>query len=588
MTQKLFFILILSVFTACATHKPAATAAHEVYTMKTNIFPQHISRTEYYEQMAISYALNNQTEKAIEFFRLSLLHDPKNVSAYLSLADEYHKTNQNRMAIVELSHALKLEPDNLNILKKIGDIYLETKIYSKARESFEQILELNKNSDDARWALFYIYKIEKKYKEALSVLVKIKSDEKTAYRIAYEKALIYKLTKENELYNFNLNEAFSLNPRDRQIILEYAQNSYDQKMFKNSTLALIGYSDTHDFDFEISQNLAYSAVQSAHYEIALQEYNKQRPLTYDINMVDLKKAHVYYLMGSLNQAEKLYLSVLTKEEKPEARFYLAQIYITQNKAEDAAFVLSKMPTSSDYYGEAQVRLALYKKYNGQPNEAINNIRMAFIQRPDQLILYKTYADFMIENKRYVETLALLEKGMKLFPHDEDLRLKMAFLHYRLNNEKSFKKQIMAALQINPESANVYSMLAELWYLKNKNPQDVIYFVKKAAELKSTNKNIKPLLAWALMQQDNATEAVAIFEEFFEQNPDESFFARSLSEVYKRGDVKEKSKELAKLAMALETNDSLKSRFIFKNQTQQVDTELFKQGPTRLPTSLENH
>jgi len=304
-------------------------------------------------------------------------------------------------------------------------------------------------------------------------------------------------------------------------------------------------------------------------------------------VVDLKKAHVYYLMDDMKSAEKLYLSVLRNEDSDEARFYLAQIYVTQNKSDDAAFILSRMPVTSDYYGEAQARLAFYKKFAGEPDEAINIMRSAFIQRPDQLSIYKTYADFLIEGKRYVETVALLEKGIQLFPRDEDLRLKMAFLHYRLNNHKAFKKQIFAALKINPQSANVYSMLAELWYLKNKNPDDVVYFVKKAVELKSTNKNIKPLLAWALMQQNNSTEAVAIFEEFYEENPNEAFFARSLSQVYSRGDISTKAKELASAAAALEANDSLKSRFLFRPQTQQVDSEKFKQSPTRLPASLEN-
>ncbi|MEQ1723270.1 MAG: tetratricopeptide repeat protein, partial [Pseudobdellovibrio sp.] len=528
MKQSLFCILTAVLISGCATH---VVEQDEVYTMKTDMHPKNLSRAEYYEQMAVSYSLENASEKAIEYFRLSLLHNPKRITPYLSLSDEYRKTNRNHLAIVELSEALKLKPDDLAILKKIGDLYLETKIYSKAREVYKLMLQKDHKYEEAEWALFYIFKIEKKYTEALSTLVKIKVTDSNNFRISYEKAMVYKLTRDYELYSASLAEAYALNPRDRQVVLEYVSNSYALKQFKDSTFALINFSDTHEFDFEISQNLSYSAVQSEHYEVALREYNKQRPLTYNVGMIDLKKAHVYYLMNDLKNAEKLYLSLLRYEENDEARFYLAQIYITQNKVDDAAFVLGKLSTASDYYGEAQVRLALYRKYRGQYDEAINTIRTAFIARPDQLVIYKTYADFMIESKRYVETVALLEKGIQLFPRDEDLRLKMAFLHYRLNNQKAFKKQIFAALKINPQSANVYSMLAELWYLKSKSSDDIIYFVNKAVQLKSTNKNIKPLLAWALMQQNNSTEAVAIFEEFYEENPKESFFARSLSQVY---------------------------------------------------------
>jgi tetratricopeptide (TPR) repeat protein len=583
--QILFCVLTAILISGCASFQ--VTEQNDVYKMKTDMSPNSLSRAEYYEQLALSYSIENASEKAIEYFRLSLLHNPKRITPYLSLSDEYRKTKRNHLAIVELGEALKLKPDDTAILKKIADLYLETKIYSKAREVYKLILQKNSNFEEAEWAIFYIFKIEKKYTEALSSLVKINVNETNNFKIAYEKAMIYKLTKEYELYSACLAEAFALNPRDRQVVLEYVSNSYSLKQFKESTFALLNYLDTHEFDLEISQNLSYSAVKSENYELALREYDKQRPLTYDVGMIDLKKAHVYYLMNDLKNAEKLYLSLLQNEENDEARFYLAQIYITQDKADEAAFILGKLSTASDYYGEAQARLALYKKYRGQNDDAINTIRTAFIARPDQLVIYKTYADFMIENNRFVETVALLEKGIKLFPSDEDLRLKMAFLQYSLNNQKAFKKQIFAALKINPQSANIYSMLAELWYVKSKSPDEIVYFVNKAVELKSTNKNIKPLLAWALMQQNNSADAVAIFEEFYEENPKESFFARSLSQVYSRAGVMQKAKELADAAIFLESKESLSSNFMFKFNSQHVDAENFKKSPARLPASLEN-
>lgn len=586
MKQQYLFIIFAWIFAGCAGSK-VVVQNEPIKTIQSDMFPQNLSRAEYYEQMAIAYSLDNQSEKSIENFRLSILHNPKRITAYLSLSDEYRKTNRNHLALIELSEAHKLAPENLDILKKMGDLYLSAKIYSKARETYEKMLVKNSKFEDAKWALFYILKIEKKYSDALNMLAQINRNSTNDYKIAFEKAMLYKLTKEEELYQSTLLLAYDLNPRDRQILLEYTALAFRQKRFKDSTSALLKFSDTHDFDFEVSQNLSYSAVQSENYDLAMREYNKQRPLTYDVKLIDLKKAHVSYLMGDLDGAEMLYLALLKAEENEEARFYLAQIYITQNKSEDAAFILSKIPVSSDYFGEATVRLALYSKHKGSSDDAINTIRMAYIQRPDLLAIYKTYADFLIEVSRYVETVALLEKGIKLFPNDEDLRLKMAFLHYRLNNQRAFKREIFAALKINPQSAAVYSMLAELWYLKDKQPEEVIYFAKKAMALKSENRNVKPLLAWALMQSDHSTEAVAMFEEFYEENPKESFFARSLSTVYGRADVKEKSQALAEVATVLESSDSLKSRFIFKERTQQVQADDYKLNPTRLPASLEN-
>lgn len=584
---SLFFSLLIA---GCATLKKEVLSKKndtKNYTVQKDFYPEGMSRAEYYEQMAIAYSTEGQNEKAIEHFRLSQLHDAKRITPYLALSDEYRKLNKNHLALTELNQALKLEPKNADVLKKLGDLYMSTKLYPKARETYQRLLGLNKKHEEAQWALFYIFKLEKKYNDALSALAMMIPDDHNNYKIIYEKAIIYKLTKEHDLYNSLLAAAYEANPRERQILIEYVENAYTQKNFKNATSALMSYSDTHEFDMEISHKLSYSAVQSENYEIALREYDRQRPLTYDVATVDLKRAHVYYLLCNLEIAEKLYLSVLATQNNDEARFYLAQIYMTLNKTEDAAFILSRVPMASDYYGEARVRLALYNKSKGLLDDAMNTIHKALIERPDLLILYRSYAEFLIEAKRYVEGVALLEKGIKLFPKDEDLRVKMAYLHYCLHNQKSFKKEILAALQINPQSADVYAMLSELWYLKNKNTDELIYFVKKAMELKSTNINIKPLLSWGLLQQGNSTEAVAILEEFFEENPNESFFARSLAQVYGRMDLKQKAHQFAEIATVLESKENIKSSFLFKSQTPQVQIENYNQPPARLPASLEN-
>lgn len=564
--------------------------ASPVYTMRTDLYPHSITRAEYYQQMALGYSENGQIEKSIENYKLSLLHNPYSVSAHVGLADVYIHSNNYLLALIELYDAQRIEPQNLDVMKKTGDLYLTAEIYSKARETYYEMLKVNNKDEEAQWAIFYIYKLEKKYEDALVTLAKIPAGADNNYKITHEKAVIYKLKNELEKYDELITKAQELNPRDRAILMEYVSANYAKKDFEAAAKALLQYSNTQNFDLAVSQNLAFAAVQTENYKVAIREYDKQRAFALkneDLLKIDLKRAHCYFLMGDPDTSEKIYLALALRYQSDEARFYLAQIYISKDKKEDAAFVLSQIESSSDFFADAQVKLALYKKFYGDDDQALNVLHSAFLARPDTLEIYRAYADFLIADKKYVETVALLEKAIQLFPKDEEIRLKMAYLHFRLNNSKSFKKQIMAALKINPESADAYAMLSELWYLKNKNVDETIYFVKRAAELKSTNKNIKPILAWALMQKNRSTEAVALFEEFYEENPDESFFARSLSQVYSRGGVKNKSKKLADIAAKLEMNDSLKSRFIFRDETQPLEAGEFNENKTRLPASLEN-
>lgn len=579
-----FLILLVSYFTGCATKQVDLPV---VKTVNSDLFPGQISRAEYYEQIAIAQAQDNDHEKAIETFRLSLIHNPNRASTHVHLSDSYRQVNLDHLASYELGEALRLDPKNKAALYKLGNLYLATEIYSKARASYAELLKQDEEDEQAIWAMFFIYKIEKNYAQALKVLNQFSPGYPRMYEAVFERALIFKAAKNQEIYRKLLSEAYAMNPHSSRVAKEYIEDLFKQNKLNEALAALNAYTETHDFDLRISEDLVYAAVQVENYTIALRELEKQSTWTEDYYAVDLKKAHIHFLMNDFEKAERSYLSLLRRKETDEPRMYLAYVYQNQGRTALAHSAMEMIPISSDYFAEAQTRIALHEKSTGQSDLAINRIRKAHNMRPDQLLLYKTYADFLIETKRFVETVALLEKGISLFPNDEDLRLKFAFVHYRLHNQKSFKKQIAKALQINPNSAVIYSVLTELWYLKNKNSKEVEFFARKALELKSQNKNIQPLLAWALMDQNRSAEAVALFEQFYEENPTEHFYASSLAQVYSWGDVSTKAQEFSRVASSLENKSSLRSRLIFKIQTKSVDSEPLNSSPARLPASLEN-
>ncbi len=589
-TMRIRVLLILNMLflSACATLAPRDPEIPIVNTVKTDLYLNGLSRAEYYRQMAESYHQEKLIDKSIEYYKLALLHNPKYVDALIGLSQIYDEQGHFLLAIVALQDAKKIQPNNLVILKKMGDLYLNAGIYAKAREIYGEILKLNEKHEDSLWAYYFILKLERKYEEALFTLAQIGLTKENEGKLAFEKSRCYFYLKDYDLYDHYLSEAVKLNPREKEAVLSFAIRSYEKEKFEEAKDALLNLSNTNAFDLEVSQHLAFAAVQSAHYLEAIREFDKQISVVPNPTPILLKKAHALFLLEDLAGAEKLYTKLVVETFSDEARYFLGQIYFEQKKFDEATTVLQQIPPFSEFFGEAAVKLSLYNKYIGNEDEAINILHDAFTRRSDVLQVYQAYADFLIESKKYIEAVALIEKAMGYYPTDEQLRLKMAYLHFMLNNQKSFKKQIDAALKINPQSAEAYAMLSELWYLKERSPDEIIYFTKRALELKSRNKNVKPILAWALMQVDRSTEAVAIFEEFYEENPRESFFTRSLSQVYSRGGVKEKAKQLDEIAAKIENNQSLKSRFIFRRETSQVNAEEFKENKTRLPSSLENY
>ena len=175
--------------------KPKPEPILPVITMRTDMYPQSITRGEYYEQMANGYAEIKEYDKAVEFYKLALLHNPDSVSGYMGLADVYVTMKKHLLALICLQEAGRLQPDNVKMINKIGDLYLNAGLYTKAREVYQHALSLNHNDEEVQWALLYIYKLEKKYNDALIDLVKIPVTNENAGKISYEKALIFKEKK---------------------------------------------------------------------------------------------------------------------------------------------------------------------------------------------------------------------------------------------------------------------------------------------------------------------------------------------------------------------------------------------------------
>ena len=96
--------------------------------------------------------------------------------------------------------------------------------------------------------------------------------------------------------------------------------------------------------------------------------------------------------------------------------------------------------------------------------------------------------------------------------------------------------------------------------------------KKALALKSTNPNINSLLAWSLLKQDKLTEAVGIFENLYDQNPKELFFAQALAEIYSKHNLQSTTKEMINrsLDIRLSSNHTYNTYFEEVNQTAKIN------------------
>lgn len=571
MKQKFFLLLGIAFFTGCATQ---TKSEKYVQTVSSDLYPVEMSRDQYYEELGRAYGKTNQTEKAIDEFRLALLHNPHRISARIALSDEYRKLQKYQLAANELTEALRAEPQNTQALLKLADLYLSAQIYAKSKELFNQVLAIQPSNDQAKWLLFYIARLEKDDVAAEKYLSKITPNESDKIKFIFEKAMLAQRQNRHEDYASLIQSAYALDPHHKEVCLEMVTQMVGQSDFDSARVVLNQYSEAHDFDIEISQSLVDVAVRSEQYEVAFTELEKQKNSGYGSLDTEVRQAHVYFLAGDLSAAEKQYQKVLDFDPSlDQARFYLAQIYIRYSEESLAADHLSLITAGSAYYADAQVWLADKEVKLGKMPKALQRLKKSQGERPDQVALYGPYADLLIREKKYKTAVKTLRSGIKFFPQNEDLYIQLAISYFQLGQEADFRKAIDQAMAINPDSADIYSSLAELWFSKKFSPQDIEAFSQKALDLKSKNKNMKPLLAWALMAQDRSLGSVSLFEKFYEENPKQPFYAEALSKVYQSADISGKAQQMTQQAQKLQNQKRLQSDLILNSQRKPASLSL---------------
>ena len=558
-------------------------------TVNSDLFPQGITRAEYYFKMAIAYQDKEDFDQSIEMLRLSLLHKPDYHLARFKLGEVYHLAGKNSMAMVEIERyfatAKKDQIPTDHEMKIVSEIFEKSDSYLRLVEVMQDYFSKS-GSKWSQWKIFETQMKLKKYTDALTALNQLEKINEDKYKLYLAFSEYYE--KQNLLANAvdYLKKAESVKALDEFAIAQRLKLNYKLQDWAAVSSDGYKYSQYHPYSLEISEKWSFAAIQMGEYDTALAELKKQKKLFPESIGLEFKIAHVLFLMKDYKKAEEAYADLYELTKSDQSVFYLAQIHLINNNYDKAVSGMELLASYSEYYPLAQVQLARLEWQNSQKDLALNRLRRAHLIRPDALDIYQEYAQYLIWSKNYVESVALLEKAFKYFPRNDQLRLLAAYNHFKLNNYRKFQSDIAISIQENPTNAEIYATLSELWYEKNKPASEIQYLTQKAIAMNSKNKNVKPLLAWALLQQNKLTDAVAMFEDFYDKNPNEVFYAQSLAEIYARNSLSQKTFQYETKVAELKLENQIKGEFdFFNHQTQQEKTDS-QNIKTRLPASLD--
>ncbi len=96
---------------------------------------------------------NLSVEKSVQIFELEKVtsENPKNVDAWIKLANLYFDTDNYEKAIAVYTKSLELKPDNAHVLTDLGIMYRRTGKPLKAIKAFDRAIRIDPDHQEARF-----------------------------------------------------------------------------------------------------------------------------------------------------------------------------------------------------------------------------------------------------------------------------------------------------------------------------------------------------------------------------------------------------------------------------------------------------
>lgn len=484
------------------------------YELSTNLktvqkdIPVVSQQEKDYIDLAKVYLLSSNKETALEYFNYAFELNPKNSEAVFNIAKIYFQTgkyeqaglfikkatllNNNNKEYLKLSEKIK-EKLNLTVVSnkidfnehyynKMGIEYFNSKNYEKAEEYFQKAIELNPDYPQSYNNIANAIYNQGRYTQAISILeelIKTHPDYSDAY---INIALIYRKNKDHKKELKYLNEAIKANPDSYKAYYQRANallNSGKIKAAKNDLKTTLSINPN---SAETLFTLGKIYFNENDHQNALENFSK-------IIDIDCKNDEAFYYLSLIaKNSNKLNLSIehlknailINKKdlyiEKLAQNYLLLEKYVKclnlidsvnisnneniENYKAIAYFKLKKLnfaqksykklialnPDRPIYHYNYSKCLQALKNYD----KASEEFKLAISIKPSKVQDYIDIAKIYTEQKMNDYLKGILKEGIKKYPDNYFLNIKLARYY---ENQGDFKRAKKIYDKFNKNSLN---------------------------------------------------------------------------------------------------------------------------------------
>lgn len=526
----------------------------------STIDPLHMrTQADYFYAMGEALSLEGNTSKAIESFKMTLVYDQNSPSVHMRLASEYLKQGMVTESLQQAELAAQKDPKSVDAHLLLGGLYSSMKLYPKAMDQYQTVIKLNPANTEAPLYIGALYSEQKqpekavKYFESLAKNPNYQTPHLVYYYIGrvrleqndpkFQKAAEAALKKSLELKPdfvdalLVLGSYFSKNKQDDRAIELYRR-----------------YQKTQSPSPKVAEVLAQIYVEKGQYELAFEqleilESDSDEPLN-----VKMKMALILIEQKKYEKAVQKLEDILKEApESDKVRFYLAAVYEETKQNTKAIAEFKRIPSVSQYFGEATVHAAYLLKGLGRLEEAMEVASKGLAERKDQPQIYAMYASLLDEKTDYKGALKILKAGLDKFPSNAQLRFYYGTIYDRLGDKAMVIAEMKKVIEIDPDHVQGLNYLAFTWAEQGEHLDAAEKLARRALELEPQDGYVLDTLGWILYKKNQFVEAIRVLEAAHRYQSTVSVIAEHLGDAYHKQAMTEKAKKMYRRAADLETD-----------------------------------
>lgn len=547
------------------------------------------TQADYYFAMGETYALEGNSLKAIESFKMVLVYDTQSPSVNMRLAAEYLKQGMVTESLAQAEESVKKDPKNVDARLLLGGLYSSLKAYPKAMEQYNTVMKLQPENTEAPLYIGALYSEQKQPDKAVKYFESLlKNPEYTTPYLAHYYIGRVRFEQSESKYQkeaeTSFKRALDLKPDFADAVLSLG-TLYARAKNEDKAIALYrSFQKENSLSPRVAEVLAQIFIERGDYESAYEQLEVMENDSDEPLNVRMKMALILIEQKKYDLAvQKLEEILKDAPESDKVRFYLAAIYEETRQHEKAVKEYRKIPTTSTYFGESVVHAAYLLKGLGRLEEGLEVAAAALKQRQDHPQIFAMYASLLDEKGDVKTASKTLEEGMKKFPDNAQLRFYYGTINDRLGHKDVVVSEMQKVLELDPNHVQGMNYLAFTWAEMGVKLTEAEALARRALELEPADGYILDTLGWILYKQHKYSDAIKYLEAAHKQQGTVSIIAEHLGDAYYKQSMVEKAKKMYRKAAELETD--VKKVQEIRSKITAIEKQELNSTP-RLPASTD--